>query len=48
MFLIMAYVVISVLGLNTTLQTLLTGFDKKVGLKASPDDLRVRMLSKTQ
>lgn len=43
--LIMAHIVISVLGLDSTLQTLLTSFDKKVDLKASPDDLRFRMLS---
>lgn len=41
----MAHIVISVLGLDSTLQTLLTSFDKKVGLTASPDDPRVRMLS---
>lgn len=41
----MAHIVISVLGLDSTLQTLLTSFDKKVGLMASPDDPRVRMLS---
>lgn len=45
MHLIMAHIVISVLGLDSTLQTLLTSFDKKVGLKASPDDPRVRKLS---
>lgn len=41
----MAHIVISVLSLDSTLQTLLTSFDKKVGLKASPEDPRVRMLS---
>lgn len=41
----MAHIVISVLGLDSTLQTLLTNFDKKVDLKASPDNLRFRMLS---
>lgn len=45
MHLIMAHIVISVLGLDSTLQTLLTSFDKKVGLRAGPGDLRVRMLS---
>lgn len=41
----MAHIVISVLGLDSTLQTLLTSFDKKVGQKASTDDPRVRKLS---
>lgn len=41
----MAHIIISVLGLDSTLQTLLTNFDKKVDLKASPDNLRFRMLS---
>lgn len=44
MHLITVHIVISVLSLDNTLQTLLTSFDKKVGLKASPDDLRVRKL----
>lgn len=39
MYLIMAHIVISVLGLDSTLQILLTRFDKKVGLKARPSDL---------
>lgn len=41
----MAHIIVSVLGLNSTLQTLLTSFDKKVGLKARCGDLRVRILS---
>lgn len=45
MCLIMAHLVISVLSLDSALQTLLTSFDKKVGLKARPNGLRVRMLS---
>ena len=44
--LIMAHVVILVLGLDSILQTLLSSFDKKVGLKARSHGLRVRMLSK--
>lgn len=35
------------MGLDSTLQTLLTSLDKKVGLKARPDGLRVRTLSNT-
>lgn len=44
--LIMAHVVILVLGLDSILQTLLSSFDKNVGLKARSHGLRVRMLSK--
>lgn len=35
----MAHIVISVLGLDSSLQILLTSFDKKVGLKARPSDV---------
>lgn len=42
----MAHVVILVLGLDSILQTLLSSFDKKVGLKARAHGLRVRMSSK--
>lgn len=47
MHLIRAHIVISVLSVDSILQTLLTSFDKKVGLKARSDGLRVRMLSNT-
>lgn len=47
MHLITAHIVISVLSVDSILQTLLTSFDKKVGLKARSDGLRVRMLSNT-
>lgn len=42
----MAHVVILVLGLDSILQTLLSSFDKNVGLKARSHGLRVSMLSK--
>lgn len=42
----MAHVVILVLGLDSILQTLLSSFDKKFGLKTRSHGLRVRMLSK--
>lgn len=35
----MEHILISVLGLDSNLQILLTSFDKKVGLKARPIDL---------
>lgn len=45
MHLIIAHIVISVLGLDSTQQTLLTSFDKKSSLPARPDGLGVRKLS---
>lgn len=41
MHLIMASIVISVLNLGSSIQTLLTSFEKQVGLNARPDGLRV-------
>lgn len=40
----MAYIVISVLGSDSTLKTILTNLDKKVGPKARLNGLRVKKL----
>lgn len=45
MHLIMTHIVISVLDLDSTLQTLLTSFNMKTFLNVRPNGLRVRKLS---